>query len=552
LELGTIDFDKKLFKVEAFVNNVNIVKFAGLEFRDNNVALMSTGDMDLQGHLNDNVKLKGSIQLSSVALKVNQFKVKNTMPVLLRVSNSQFDLDQTRFKGENTVFDLAGLATFKKMRLFINGITNLKIANQFTDRIKNIKGKLAFNVLVQGPFGDPRMRGEATIKNGQMKISGFPDIINKINGKINLGAKTIRFSDFTGRTSGGTLGLKGWIGFNNAKINDYRFEMNLSNLDLQLIHGLSFRASTIKDGLIFFPDKKRKLPGIKGDIEISDFRYTEDVRIIEISSLSVQNLSRKQRRMRRPKLFDKSRDLFFYDINLHGRKNLKIKNNILDAAWRIDDKEEPLRLVGTNQSFGFLGRILGTKGQVHFAGKTFDLNSASVTFKDLLRPWNPEFRISADVEVRDWRVSITAQGEVDEYKVTLSSQPYLSYEDLLFLLLTGMTKAEHSMAGSQGLSGSLAPILGNMSSGIIPVEVNIYSEYSEAAGEDVTRVALGKRIAEDIWLEVSSSLGQSQEIAGTMDYRINDNFSVSANYDNNKEISTSGNWGMDLKFRLEF
>ena len=40
------------------------------------------------------------------------------------------------------------------------------------------------------------------------------------------------------------------------------------------------------------------------------------------------------------------------------------------------------------------------------------------------------------------------------------------------------------------------------------MEVNIYSEYSESAGKDTTRVALGKRITQDLWVQVSSSLGE--------------------------------------------
>ena len=85
----------------------------------------------------------------------------------------------------------------------------------------------------------------------------------------------------------------------------------------------------------------------------------------------------------------------------------------------------------------------------------------------------------------------------------------------------------------------------------IPVEFRIYNAYSEQAGTDTTRIALGRWITSDIWVSVSSSISQERDVEAELDYKINDQFSLSTDYDADTE-SAVGNIGLDLKFRLEF
>ena len=86
---------------------------------------------------------------------------------------------------------------------------------------------------------------------------------------------------------------------------------------------------------------------------------------------------------------------------------------------------------------------------------------------------------------------------------------------------------------------------------LIPLEVQIYSEYSERAGTDTTRVSLGRWVTEDVWIAISSSIGQERDIKANLDYKISDKWSLSADYENDNE-SQVGNVGLDLKWRLEF
>ncbi|MBN2339850.1 MAG: translocation/assembly module TamB domain-containing protein [Deltaproteobacteria bacterium] len=552
VEHSVFDFATDDFVVEAFVRDLNLAEIMDLNKSGSPVTLKLTGETVLSGRMEGPVQLNGMARIFDFQAAYEQFRFKNKATISITVANDRFTLKDARFLGDHVVFDIGGYADDRRFKLSAKGLANLQLVSRLTDTVSDSEGKLSFNVLISGPWDDPKFRGEAEVVDGNFEVAGFPNRIEDVSGKVVLGSNIIRLAEFTGKSAGGTLDMGGWISFDGLAVDDYRFNLALANLELQLMDELTLRASTLKNGLIMSPGKTRDIPFISGDVEISNFKYTEPVHIIEVSDLDVTGIGGKRKRTTRPKLFDKSKDVFEYDIRLHGDRNLMILNNLLDAQLKIDDQEEPLRLVGTNQAYGFLGRVLGVGGEVRFAGKTFEIQNAFVSFKDPTRPENPNFRVTADVDIRDWKVTITAEGTVEEYEVHLSSQPYLPQEDIVMLLLTGMTKQEHNALDSQGLAMSLAPILENVSSGAIPVEVNVYSEYSEKAGTETTRVALGKRITRDIWVQVSSSVGEEQDVEGTLSYKINDNVSVSASYDNKNETSKSGNWGLDLCFRLEF
>ena len=552
VEHSVFNFDKDRFQLEAFVKDLDLASVLGFQFPQDQVHLKTTGELAVNGRMSGNGKINGVGQIFRVSGKYNRFSLTNKHPFNLVFDNSAVSFEGARFLGSHMVVDLGARIDAKSFKLTARGLANLKLANQLTDSVTVNSGTLSFSTVVNGPFGDPKFRGEAEVKDAAFTVDGFPHPVEAVNGKLQLGSSMIRVEGFSGKTAGGSIDLSGWLALDGIHIENYRFNLAAANLGLKLMDDLTLKASTRNEGLIVAPGSGRDIPNVTGDVEISNFKYTAPVHIIELSDLDVTGISGKRKRTTRPRLFDKSKDVFEYDIRLHGDRNLVILNNLLDARLKIDDHEEPLRLVGTNQSFGFIGRVLGVDGEVRFAGKTFEIQNAFLSFKDPNRPDNPYFRVTADVDVRDWRVTITAEGTVEDYEVRLSSQPFLSQEDIVILLLTGMIKQEHTAMNSQGLAMSLAPILENVRPGTIPVEVNVYSEYSEKAAAETTRVALGKRIAKDIWVQVSSSVGQEQDVEGTIEYEINDNFSVSAGYDNKTETSKTGNLGLDLRFRLEF
>ena len=547
LEHGVLDLGTRRFTVEGFAYDVDLIRLLELDTNGQKIAVNLTGELAIRGRIGDVPGITGRAALNEVRVQINDFRFVNEKDVAITADADRFRLRRARFRGDDLVFDLSGRATYERMQLKIRGLADLGALASLVEPVTSSGGVLRFEGTASGPWGDPRLYGKAQVEGGSAVIRGLPTPIEDVSGTIALNAKSIRFSGFTGRMAGGRIGIDGNLDLEGFGIRDYRFRASLDRLALQLTDDLEFSASTVKDGLLLRRGK-RDLPYVTGDVEVSDLRYTRDLRIIQISDLSMDRLTGARTGAGARKVIEEKNDVFEYDVRLHGKRNLAVRNNLADATLRIDDEEEPLRLVGTNQMYGLLGRVLGTKGQVRFQGQVFDLRYASVVWKDKLRMDNPHFRVTADGQVRDWRVSITAEGTVDDYKITLTSQPYLSNEDLAFLLLTGMTKSERVQYGGSEIA-PFSDLVSNVSGDVIPVDVRIYNEYSEKAGKDATRISVGKQITEDVWVAVSSSVGKEREIEADLEYKINDNFSLFADYDNE---SQAGNLGVDLRFRLEF
>lgn len=551
LEHGRLDLSDNTFGLEGFVYDVDLISILDIDVQGQRASLDVTGEVALEGKLEARPHLTGYASLNRVSFAVNDFEFTNKNQVEISARRDRFTLARTRFKGNDVTFDVSGKAGLENItNISLEGLVNLSSIRDLVGPVTSSSGKLMFNARVKGTWSEPQFRGEATVENGAFQISGFPAPLENVFGRIVLGSNKISFMDFKASCAGGDLDMDGQLTLGGLDVLDYRINMNMRDLELQLSEDLFFKASTTRQGLLLRPGGKRDLPTITGDVEITNLRYTEDLKMIELSDLlSVDRLTGTRLRTKKPRVFDEKKDKIAFDIRLHGSRNLEVRNNIVDARLRIDDVEEPLRLVGTNQSYGFLGRLLGTRGQIRFAGKTFDIRYAALSFRDALRPDNPTFRVTADGQVRDWKITITAQGTVDDYEIKITSQPYLSQQDLVFLLLTGMTKAEHLQFGSSGLARIGTSILGPVGGDMIPLEVQIYTEYSEKAGTDTTRISLGKWITENIWAAFSSSLGEERDIEANIDYRINDNLSISVDYDNE---SQTGNLGIDLKYRKEF
>jgi hypothetical protein len=550
LEHLMLDLKANRFQVESFVDGLDAVPLIASSSMPKGASLKLTGDLALEGRIDSTPDISGHAELMRVDMNLSDFHFENKTPLNVVAKNDRFDIQDTRFFGPDVVFDFGGSVSLDKMNLAVKGLADLRSASQMTFGITKTEGKLRFEIAASGPVTAPSFLGTAAIENGFVRTAGFPLDITGIKGNISVSPKIIRFQDFEADASRGRLSLNGEIELAGGRISTYGFQLKAENVELAPFKDLTLRASTSRDGLLLTSPRPGKLPNITGDINIDSLRYTADIRIFELQDISVDRLSGARISAKKTKIIDPAKDFFSFDIRLHGRDDIEAHNNLFDVKLSIDDREKPLRILGTNQTFGFQGRVLGNEGKVRFAGRRFDIRYAALDFQDADRPDNPYFQVISEGAVRDWNVTLTAEGTVDEYELKFSSQPYLSKEDIAFLILTGLTQAENRQF-NRGVNLGM-PLIGQLGpgGGALPVELQVYSKYSDTAGKDTTRIAMGRWINEDIWVSISSAVAQTRDVEAHVDYKINDDVSVSGSYEEDDE--RTGNVGLDLKFRLEF
>jgi hypothetical protein len=263
-----VDFGRDSFNVEAFVNDLDITDFIELEKRDS-IFTKLTGELALSGNTSGDVNLTGMARFFDAAAGYENFIFRNKKIVEIKMEEGSLFFDVARFYGKNIVFDIAGMANEKDIKLTVKGIGDLGAVKGFTDAVQDSSGRLEFNVMLDGPVDSLVIRGGAKVKDGEFLVDGFPNRIRNVSGSVEMGGGKLRLNDFTGNSAGGTIDLDGWASINKSTIDDYRFNMRLANLEIQLLEELSIKASTVKNGLVLSPSKKRNLPHISGDVEIS-------------------------------------------------------------------------------------------------------------------------------------------------------------------------------------------------------------------------------------------------------------------------------------------
>ncbi len=142
---------------------------------------------------------------------------------------------------------------------------------------------------------------------------------------------------------------------------------------------------------------------------------------------------------------------------------MRIANNIIDAEVSIEDTERPFRIVGTDQRFGAIGTLTIPRGVVYFRNAAFDVRRGVIEFDDPSRV-DPNFDVSATTEVRrsgdltaaNWRITLSAVGNSDSFRLDTRSDPELSQEDIVLLLTVGMTRSEAEQLQAGDLGSTLA------------------------------------------------------------------------------------------------
>jgi translocation and assembly module TamB len=258
------------------------------------------------------------------------------------------------------------------------------------------------------------------------------------------------------------------------------------------------------------------------------------------------------------------------DLRLVDRTPILVSNNLIDAEVRIEDEEQPFRIVGTDARVGALGTLTIPRGIVHFRNNDFDVRRGVLLFRDP-NSLDAEFDVEATTEILRtndfagvrWLVTLVAHGTPDAFELETRSDPPLGQEDLVLLLTVGMTRAEAQQLQAGDLTGTAALEALAAVSGVdreiqeaVPVidDFGISSRYSPLTNRTEPQVSIGKRITDRVRLSAATGLGQTREVRTSIEWRLDDETSVQALYDNVATTGTTafGNVGVDLRWRLEF
>ena len=464
--------------------------------------------------------------------------------------------------------------------------TDLSAFIALIPKAERAKGKVNATLGVHGPLASPDIQGGLKIADGEVELKGLRSPISELFVDVQINPGEVRVTEGTARIGNGRLRLRGRAPIQGTRLGTARANLEIKDLGLTLEDGIRV---TLDSNLraVYHPSDgttPAPLPMVNGDVTVTSFDYTRPMSM-------TADLSALAKRGKRTEVvtYDPEEDALEFDIQLRSQHPLRIKNELLDTELVVDSSG--LRLKGTNQRFGMVGRLkLKPGGQIKLRNHEFEIRQGWVRFDDLSQI-EPQVDVTAVTDYRrfedvgapdgagaqavstgsvssgslggQWRINLHAYGHPENLKIDLTSTPTLPQDDIFLLLTVGLTRAELDQSRSAAVGSSVAlEALGTLSGAdravkdAVPVidDASMGTAYNPKSGRTEPTITIGKRLAEKIRAQVTTGLSDSSKVESSLRWQMNPQVSIEGSYGNVNDISSSslGNLGADIRWRLEF
>jgi translocation and assembly module TamB len=394
-------------------------------------------------------------------------------------------------------------------------------------------------------------------------LRDYDQPLDHVQAKLSFSEREVLLEELSADAMGGHVRLHGSATLRGQNLERYELFINARDIDYAPTSGVELAFSG-EAKLAFGP--ATRIPELTGLIRLSRARYTRPFSL-GISE-RITGLSQAKRVYR--DTYDPAKDTLAFDLKVTEDAPIRVTNNLINAEFNIEDRERPFRIVGTDQRMGILGTLELSRGTLSFRSSEFVIEEGTVDFIDehRIRPRldihaRTQFRRTADASGARWWISLHAFGEADDLKLETSSEPALAQEDIALLLTVGLTRAEAERLGTSELTQgaaleALATVTGvdREVKKALPVidDFAVTSAYSARSNRTEPQVVVGKRLSDSVRATATTGLSADANFKTGVEWRLDDQTSVEAGYDNVQTTTSSqfGNVGVDLRWRLEF
>jgi translocation and assembly module TamB len=501
---------------------------------------------DIAVSLEGSVKLKGqdrkfemNSKFSSLALSLYGYSFRNNKDIVLEIINDEFRIKSFSLSGDNADLSAAGFVKINdEYNLTMNGNLDITPLKAVSDKLSSLRGRSNFAVDVTGSWKTPELIGEININNASATLTDFPYKIGPVNGTLFLKKDRITFKSINTRFAGGTIAVSGAGYLESLSLKRFFMSADIRGINIRPLEGLS--ASL--DGRLFY-ETSSKGSSLTGNVDIKKARYEKKIEW-KIWLIGVKEISEKK--VEYPEFLAETA----LNIHVEGSDSIIIDNNIARTPVKIS-----LNVTGTVAQSGLLGRIEANEGSVYFRGNEFNILEGSSV--DFVEPNSiaPVFHIIADTYIGDYYIKLSLDGTMDEFTISLFSDPTLPESDILALLTFGQIDKEgkgieSGIAASEAtaiLTGGIQDTVEEQFKDITGFERFEIEPHTTTEGALVPKIIIEKRLFEDkLFVIYTSAIGTAEENIIKLEYKLNKDVSVVGS---RNEIDSLG---VDLKYRFEF
>ncbi len=391
----------------------------------------ASGVVTLQGPLRHfrEWTLKG--EATDISLDLEYAKLHNEGPARFTFDHQTIHIQPTHLVGEGTDVTGQGSITWanpQNIDLTADGQRDRKLLASFDPDLA-ASGPTSVHVTVGGTLDEPLPQGRIEFKNASASYAGLPSGLSEMNGALVFTRDRIHIEQFTARTGGGVLELKGDATNYNHELN---FNLTASGKEVRLRYppGVS---STATAELHWVGNKSTST--VSGDVLVTKLAVTPGFDFGSYLERSRQSaaITAANSPLYNVKL----------DVAVRTAPELQMKT----AAARLSGDAD-LRLRGSVARPSVLGRADILEGDATFNGIKFRLERGDITFANPVAI-EPQVNLQATTHVRNYDLDVTVTGTPDRLNVNYRSEPPLPKSDIIALLALGRTSQESEQLQQQ-------------------------------------------------------------------------------------------------------
>ena len=501
--------------------------------------LTLSGGVRVEGALRHPARFDAYGNLMKIRARFGSIILDSQVPTFFRWDSPRLELTPVRLVGSGSDLKLVGLAEpeLGTYHFSVEGKVALAaLASLFPGLQAGGEGAVSASFDMTPEAN--RLSGWASVSGGRLRGAGLPLAISELQGKVVLDPsnlfhlEAVRFL-----AGGGDVTLEGGGKLRGIVVDS--MQLTLKGRDVKLEYPEGFRGRYDMGLALDFGMAGGRLGG---DIQLVRGIYSKDFQI-ERSLFSLGGGAEVLPPVDEEGLGGGVFSEVALDLSLRAERGLWIVNDLARMEGHAN-----LHVGGTVGAPEVTGRVSAFEGSiVKFRQVEYEVTRGNIDLVDRDR-FNPYFDIAATTRLQDYDIFLTLDGSLEHLEYQLTSNPALSQQDILALLVTGRTLQDlGGTAGTQAaleetaakaLTGGLTSGLGGALQGKVGLdEISIDPMVVGREGDPASRIRVGKQISENLSAAYSTLLGSSSEEIYQLDYKLGRAFRFTSTRDSDGAIA---------------
>jgi len=490
-----------------------------------------------------------AVEAIDARLELSEFRVRRETssigvaePSIFRMRDGLIQIEQSRWKSPHGDLQLSGtmgLTGEYPVDIRFSGVADAGVLSLLSPKILG-SGSLRMDLRSHGALRNPLFSGVAEMEKGSIGLRQPRVVAEDLAFRAEIEGNRIDIRKLSGVLNGGRLHGSGTASVEQGRLE--KVKIDLSGQDVFVEYPAGMKSAL---DLNLQVQSKDSTVVIGGEVVIREGSYVDP---FDFSGGGGKvDLGGKTDSSGKVELLGSR---LLYDIGVKTRQPILIDNNLARLTARAD-----LRLVGDLGRPGLRGTVtIDRDGKVYFGGRTYKTELGVVTFASDTRV-EPLFDVVATTQVNDYQVTLRLSGTGQEITTTFTSDPPLSQNDVVALLLTGKPSSE---SGGSGIDPAQAEKL-SLVSGALNAEMSararrrfgisqVMIQPSAISGESDpgARLTIGQNLSESLQFVYSMNLVNSADQLWYMQYDMQRHLTVRAVQQSDNTYR--GDFQQDIRF----